>query len=834
MTQRSPDPTPITPPIPANEAERLAALHRYQILDTPPEAAFDRITSLAARLFNAPIALVSLLDESRAWFKSGYGFEPREVERNDTICSFAVLSDDVLVALDTQQDPRFSCNPFVQSDPGVRCYIGAPLITHDGFNLGTLCLLDTQPREAFSLEQQAMLVDLAAIVVDELELRLAARQVAQQELAQRESEAQLQRALQIGKMGTWDWNLPTNKIIWSAGHFTLLGLQPDQCEPGYEVWLNSLHPEDREGAEAALQRAMTEQTEYRHEYRTVWQDGSIHWVEARGSFSYNASGQPDRMVGVLVDITERKQAEADLRESEARYRLLAEAIPQFVWITNPDGQNEYVNQQFCDYTGLTPQQMRGLDWLSIIHPDDLAMTRDRWLAAVKTGLFYEIEYRFRRADGTYRWFLGQGLPLKDEQGRVLKWFGTCTDIEPQKQIERSRLHLLEQEQAARASAEQANRIKDEFLAVLSHELRTPLNPILGWSRMLRSGNLDAAKTAHALETIERNAKLQTQLIEDLLDVSRILQGKFSLNRVPVDVAATISAALETVRLAAEAKSIQIQTNLDTSVGQVVGDTARLQQVVWNLLSNAVKFTPQGGQIEVELKQIGSQAQITVRDTGKGIVPEFLPHVFEYFRQADGATTRRFGGLGLGLAIVHHLVELHGGTVQADSPGEGQGATFTVRLPLMQVATLLRDEAHVPVSMVDDSPLTGIQILVVDDEADSREFVAFVLEQAGAVVNSVSSGTEALQTITQATPDLVVSDIGMPEMDGYMLLQQIRSQESGKQVPAIALTAYAGEYDRQQALQAGFHQHLSKPIEPNELIESIVNLKRKATRLEPMS
>ncbi|NJL38796.1 MAG: PAS domain-containing protein [Leptolyngbyaceae cyanobacterium SM1_4_3] len=823
MTQRSPDPIPLTPPIPANEAERLAALHRYQILDTPPETAFDRLTSLAARLFDAPIALVSLLDESRAWFKSSYGFEPREVERNDTICSFAVLSDDVLVALDTRQDPRFSCNPFVQSDPGVRCYIGAPLITHDGFNLGTLCLLDTQPREAFSLEQQAMLVDLAALVVDELELRLAARQVAQQELAQRESEAQLQRALQIGKMGSWDWNLPTGKIIWSAGHFTLLGLQPNQCEPSYEVWLNSLHPADREGAEAALQRAMTEQTEYRHEYRTVWQDGSIHWVEARGIFSYNALGQPDRMVGVLIDITERKQAEADLRESEARYRLLAEAIPQFVWISNADGQNEYVNQQFCDYTGLTPQQMRGLDWLSIIHPDDLAMTRDRWLAAVETGLFYEIEYRFRRADGTYRWFLGQGIPLKDEQGRVLKWFGTCTDIEPQKQIEQARLHLLEQEQAARASAEQANRIKDEFLAVLSHELRTPLNPILGWSRLLRGGKLDAARTAYALETIERNAKLQTQLIEDLLDVSRILQGKFSLNRVPIDLAATISAALETVRLAAEAKSIQIQTNVDASVSQVVGDMARLQQVVWNLLSNAVKFTPQGGQIEVELKQIGSLAQITVRDTGKGIVPEFLPHVFEYFRQADGATTRRFGGLGLGLAIVRHLVELHGGTVQADSPGEGQGATFTVRLPLMPVATLLRDEAHVSVLVVDDAPLTGSQILVVDDETDSREFIAFVLEQAGAVVTSISSGTEALQTITQATPDLVISDIGMPEMDGYMLLQQIRSQKLACLIPAIALTAYAGEYDRQQALQAGFQQHLSKPIEPNELIQAIAHL-----------
>jgi PAS domain S-box-containing protein len=549
---------------------------------------------------------------------------------------------------------------------------------------------------------------------------------------------------------------------------------------------------------------------------------------------------------------ERARAEAALKESEARYRLLAEAIPQLVWITDANGQNEYVNQRFCDYTGLTAEQMRGLKWLSILHPDDLEMTCDRWLAAVHSGQFYEIEYRFRRFDGSYRWFLGQGIPMKDEQGHIYKWFGTCTDIEPQKQLEQTRLRLLEQEQSAREQAETANRIKDEFLAVLSHELRSPLNPILGWSKLLRSGKLDATKTSLALETIERNAQLQVQLIDDLLDISRILRGKLTLTVAPIDLSFVISAALETVRLAAEAKSLQIQTILSPTVITVNGDAGRLQQVIWNLLSNAVKFTPQGGRVEVRLEQIErgraddwkggrgdtphypsthppiqSYAQITVTDTGKGIKPDFLPYVFEHFRQEDGATTRKFGGLGLGLAIARQIIEMHGGYISVDSPGEGQGATFTVHLPL----ALPSSQLPLPKpSLASSSDLSGIYILVVDDEPDSRDFAAFVLEQAGAIVTHVSSGIEALQAIEQFTPNLIVSDVGMPEMDGYMLLRHLRAhwqslmgESSANQVPAIALTAYAGEFDRQQAIAAGFQMHLTKPIEPEELINAIVNL-----------
>ena len=404
-----------------------------------------------------------------------------------------------------------------------------------------------------------------------------------------------------------------------------------------------------------------------------------------------------------------------------------------------------------------------------------------------------------------------------------------TDISDRKRTESERDRLFQLEQTARAEAEAANRIKDEFLAVLSHELRSPLNPILGWAKLLQSRKFDDTALQKALETIERNAKLQAELIEDLLDVSRILQGKLNLKMIPVNLASTIEGAMETVRLAAEAKTIQIEMMLDRK-GKVLGDSARLQQVFWNLLSNAVKFTPIGGHVNVQLECIDAQAQITVSDTGKGIHPDFLVHVFDYFRQGDSTTTRKFGGLGLGLAIARHLVEMHGGTISAESLGEEQGAIFTIRLPLLKDSATIDDDQNADSStaIFASSPLMGLQVLIVDDNTDSRNFFSFVLEQFGAIVTAVGSADQALQALTQSKPDILLSDIGMPEMNGYMLMQQVRDLEAevgGKQIPAIALTAYAGEINQQQALRAGFQQHIVKPVAPEELLMAISNLVR---------
>jgi signal transduction histidine kinase len=392
---------------------------------------------------------------------------------------------------------------------------------------------------------------------------------------------------------------------------------------------------------------------------------------------------------------------------------------------------------------------------------------------------------------------------------------------------------------AKKAAEAANLAKDEFLAVVSHELRTPLNAILGWARMLGEGKLDQAMTARALEIIERNAKSQSQLIEDLLDFSRIISGKLRLDVGRVELASVIEAALDVVRPAADARAIRLQAILDPKAGPVSGDASRLQQVVWNLLSNAIKFTPKGGRVQVRLERVNSHVEMTVSDSGQGIDAEFLPQVFERFRQADTSTTRRHGGLGLGLAITRHLVELHGGTITAESRGEGQGATFTVRLPLMVLSGLDQfstAETEQSVLAAEDSlrlkdlpRLDGLHVLVVDDERDARELLTMVLTQSGAEVTAVATVADALEKLQRSKPDLLVSDIEMPDEDGYALISKVRSLEKtgGGRLPAIALTAHARFSDRMRALSAGYQMHVPKPVEPAELLIVIANLSNRS-------
>lgn len=561
----------------------------------------------------------------------------------------------------------------------------------------------------------------------------------------------------------------------------------------------------------------------------------------------------------------------ELRQSEERFRSLSTCSPVGIFEIDTEGGCKYTNPRYQAICGLKAAESLEKRWLESVHPEDKERAISSWSAYIREGRDYSEEFRFQTAHGSIRWVQVRSSPMLSGQGDLLGYVGTLEDITERKQAEEVRAQVI-REQTARQEAEAANRMKDEFLAVLSHELRTPLTSMLGWSKILRAKKLDEKATSRALEAIERNATSQMQLIEDILDVSRIIRGQLRLNVSAVNLISVMEAALEAVRPLAEPKDIKLNTVLDTSLGSVYGDPARLQQIVWNLLTNAIKFTPKGGRVEVRLSryfgfsisdfgvsaqsndfELGSDgknldssntdessnlksqiqnskfqyAQIQVIDTGIGISSEFLPKVFERFRQADSTTTRSHNGLGLGLAIVRHLVELHKGIIFAQSLGTGQGATFTVRLPLLQDnrGRASREATGEISSPVASTPLAGLRVLVVDDEADTRNFLSFMFEEYGAFATAVASVDEALAVLEQAKPDILISDIGMSEQDGYTLIRKLRSlePEKGGHIPAIALTAYTREEDRLEALSAGFQQHLSKPIDPNKLIAAVANV-----------
>ena len=469
--------------------------------------------------------------------------------------------------------------------------------------------------------------------------------------------------------------------------------------------------------------------------------------------------------------------------------------------------------------------------IKLIIPPDRWPEEDDVLARIRRGERVDHFETIRRAkDGHLLNISLTVSPIKDETGRIIGASKVARDITDRKLAEKERERLLASEKEARAQAERANRLKDEFLAIVSHELRSPLNAITGWASVLKTRQLDD-QTMRAVETILRNAQTQAQLINDLLDVSRIVTGQLRLNIRPFQLTSVIEAAIEVVRPAATAKSIRLNAFLDPAAGPVPGDPDRLQQVFWNLLSNAVKFTPNGGQIQIRLQRVNSHVEFVVSDTGKGIDPRFLPMVFDRFRQGDSSSTRDHGGLGLGLAIVRHLVELHGGIVSAHSEGEGKGAEFIVELPMSIAVPQGEARAHPSLGGTASHAmpsLAGLRILIVDDEPDAREVISELLRDAGAEVAAAASARIALDLIDQWKPDVLISDIGMPGEDGYDLIRKVRARppEDRGQIPAIALTAFARTQDRLKALSAGYQMHVGKPIEPIELVTIVASVTRR--------
>jgi PAS domain S-box-containing protein len=786
------------------------------------------------------------------------------------------------------------------------------------------------------------------------------------------SEERLRLALRAAGLGVFEWNVPVDTAVWENermyeifGHTHADGeLSKDDLVAHY------VHPDDGPALESALLNGMKSGSPFETVYRIRRKDGEQRWLTLSANFDLAHNKAPTRMIGILADITDRVRAEKDLRESESRFRQLAESLPLLVWTCGPDGSCDYLSPQWVAYTGFPERDQLGSGWINQLYPGDRDRAGRAWKQAVANVDPYEVEFRIRRHDRVYRWFKTRAVAQKDAEGKVIKWFGSSTDIENQKQAARelqaskdrlagivssamdaiitvdegqvvvlfneaaermfgcaaldaigqtidrfiperfrgprvgrmlrynealrkrgaaSRLislsalrgdgvefpieaatssievggrtlytvilrditerrqaegerEQLAAEQARRAAAEAANRSKDEFLALVSHELRSPLSAIFGYTRLLRSRPADREMIVKATAVIERSVKAQLQIIEDLLDSARIVTGKLRIEPKLIDLVPVLDSAVDTVRAAAEARGITIAADYDPLAVETLGDPARLQQVVVNLLTNAVKFTPSGGRIELRMERVGDDIHIVVRDNGLGVAAEFMPFIFDRFRQADPSSVRRAGGLGLGLSLVKHLVELHGGTISAASEGQGKGSTFTVTLrshpqiiaaqmPTIATSEVRREGALTP---DDAQSLEGVSVLVVDDQDEARTALIETLSEFGAQVTAAPSGKEALALLSNPPdgrrPDALVLDIAMPDEDGYTLLRKIRALETAKgeasdPIPAIALTAYGRSEDRLRALQAGFRMHVAKPVEPAELavvIASVTN------------
>jgi PAS domain S-box-containing protein len=721
-----------------------------------------------------------------------------------------------------------------------------------------------------------------------------ARDITEQRQARRqldEAVARLKLALSAAQMGDWSWDAKTDLTTMSETAAHIFDIPPGPSITGIQL-LNLLHYDDRERARAAVEEALSSHTDYDIEYRITRKDGSEIWVSAKGRGLY-ANGTVLGMLGVVQDISIRKAHEETLREQAEALRTLNEmgkTISAELDLHNTvqavtDAATELTGARFGSffYNVLNEEgasymlyTLAGVPREAFAHfpmprATDLFGPTFRGEGVVRID-DVKADHRYGRNSPYYGMPEGHlpvtsylAVPVVARSGEVLGglFFGhperavfterdeiVVSGLASQAAIAMDNARLYEAMKQARAEAERAaeenerlyrqaeesSRLKEEFLATISHELRTPLSAILGWTRMLRLGQLAPENSAKALDTIERNARAQAQLVDDLLDVSRIITGKLRMDVRPADPNAFIDAAVEAVRPAAEAKGVRLQKVVDTSAIAIPGDPVRLQQVVWNLLSNAIKFTPRGGRVQIRSERVNSHLEIVVSDTGQGIAADFLPHVFDRFRQADQKTSRQHGGMGLGLAIVRHLVEMHGGTVRASSEGEGQGATFTVMLPITPIYQLDSSGGRVHPAARDLLPpnditdrLDGLRILVVDDEPDTRELLKQGLEYCGATVALAGATVEAMELIKMSIPDVLISDIGMPVSDGYDLIRQVRALPAarGGKVAAIALTAYTRIEDRLQALRAGYDMHVPKPVELAELVAVAASVARRS-------
>jgi PAS domain S-box-containing protein len=631
---------------------------------------------------------------------------------------------------------------------------------------------------------------------------------------------------------------PSGRVTsWNAGAQRIKGYEADEIIG--EHFSKFYLPEDVAAGKPEHELAVARQVcRIEDEGWRVRKDGSLFWANVVITALWDDEGLLRGYGKVTRDLTQRRASEVELRRAEQRFHQLVDAVADYsIFMLDPTGHVATWNPGARKTKGYEAAEIIGRHFSAFYTPEDRERGKpERVLETVRReGRFEEEGWRIRK-DGTRFWANVVISMLRDEEGQAVGFAKVTRDLTARRAAEETARELA-REQTARAmaealarKAEETNRVKDEFLATVSHELRTPLNAIVGWSSILRQRQLDPG-VSRAIEIIERNAHAQVKIIEDILDVSRIITGKLRIDPRPTDLISITNQALDVVRHSASAKQISLDFPQATEACSFVGDPERIQQVAWNLLSNAIKFTGSGGAVRIDVQRTDTSATLSVRDTGLGIAPDFLPYLFERFKQGDSSTTRRFGGLGLGLAIVRHIAELHGGSVSASSPGPGHGSTISVTLPLRAAPpdSEVKAVSVAPLPSLErgslDAMLSRVRVLLVEDDADARELVGAILVEAGAVVKSVSSAAAAIEALPRFRPQLLVSDIAMPDEDGYSLIRRIRALDAahGGAIPSLALTAYTRTEDRTKALAAGFTTHIGKPVNPKDLIAALSNL-----------
>jgi PAS domain S-box-containing protein len=797
-----------------DELNRLAALDDLNILDTHSEQVFDGYTQIATQLFRVPIALISLVAADRQWFKSCVGLDVPGTPRNVAFCDRTIRESRVLIVPDATLDPRFSDNPLVTGAPHIRFYAGAPLVTAEGFRIGTVCIIDTAPRDDFSAADATTLETLAKSVMSALNLRNSALNSAQIARIAADRLKLLSLAEQMAHVGTWSWDAISDVTEWSAEVYAIHGLDPAQSPPALEGVLALYSPVDSVKLRGLIDRALVEGVDYDLEATVVRPDGSRRTVIARGTVRRSDEGLTEMLLGTFQDITHLRRTDRQIRESEARFRLLAESTTDLILMVDADGLIEFASPGAA-ILGYRPEDLVGRHRLSLVHPDDRKRARvsiDRLVDQKNARDRSARDYRFKRADGSFTWLEGNSRVVRNDDGELIAVISAFRDVTLRKDYEA----VLED---ARDQALRAVKAKSDFLANMSHEIRTPLTGVLGFAALLEKIPGLPPPASTYIQRILAGGDALLVVVNDILDLARIEAGQIDIEDVVFDPNILVCETTDLIETQARAKNIIVEVISRSQIPAAVhGDPARLRQILLNFLSNAVKFT-QSGRITISLDygvESPGPLRVSVSDTGIGIPADRINVIFQRFTQADNSISRIYGGTGLGLAIANNLARLMGGVVGVQSV-HGKGSTFWVELPAPIADT--RDSSYG--EHQNEGASRSIRLLIVDDLAVNRELIRHILEPFDIALSEAENGIEAIATASQEVFDIVLMDIQMPGMDGLEATRRLRSEPGPNQyVPIIALSADTLPEHLEACRLAGMNDHIAKPINVARLVERI--------------